>query len=124
MGYLKLETLEKQIEQLETLEKQIEQGEYDAFTDRIDASIDISLIEYGVIRNPETNETIFYQEYDQTIRKRSITIDDVITALNEAEPGFFDFIGTTKDDCITDIQTYKHIAYYIFSLNQYNGYFE
>ena len=37
----------------------IDNGEYDDYTDRVDVTMEISLFEYGIIRNPKTNECIF-----------------------------------------------------------------
>lgn len=102
-------------------------------TDRLDADFDISLHEYGIVRNPITNDTVFClnptddfppDNYEYQYSNFDITPDDVIEALNEAEPGFFSFIGS---DLKTELERIKQddtvLSYVIYSLNQYNGHF-
>lgn len=103
---------------------------YKGFTDTVDVDLDISLLEYGIARNPKTSETVFSRnthKEPETIKDADlfcdiITLDDVKEALNDQEKGFFDFIGS---DLKTELQFLDNsfLSHLIQSLNQYNGWF-
>ena len=76
------------------------------YTDKVDVNTQISLYEYGIIRNPKNGRTIFVvntNELNQTFPEDGpfkprfvvtyISLEDVVEALTEIENGFFDFIG-------------------------------
>lgn len=91
------------------------------YIDGSDIDLNISLFEYGSIRNPKTGDVLYYfnRHFDWT----TVTIDDVIEALNELNGGFFDFIGSTKEDELLNLDN-DHLIFIINSLNTYNGYFQ
>jgi len=111
----------------------IEDGDYDAYTDRVDVSIEISLLEYGIIRNPETNECIFcitrtseWEMEDDNksieLQHRDISIDDMKEYLEEwASDGFFSFIGSDKQKELDQLD--NNFAHLIQSITMYDGYF-
>ena len=107
-------------------------------TDRMDVSFEISLYEYGIVRNPLTNDTVFFLdtvdnyeisehgENDDTENMCSsfdISIDDVREALADAESGYFHFIGSDREREIKNLDN-NNLSLHIFSLNQYNGHFD
>ena len=107
-------------------------------TDTVDASIEISLHEYGLARNPKTHETVFCvnpsSEYengdvfqDMTVwefkyRYDEISLDDVIEALHDAGPGYFSFIGSDLETELSELDN-DFLSHHIMSLNMYNGHF-
>ena len=101
-------------------------------TDRMDVSFDISLHEYGIVRNPITNDTVFClnptddfpeDDYKYEYSNFNISIENVEEALEESEDGFFDYIGQNRIDIINELHN-SDLSHLIFSLNQYNGYFD
>jgi len=113
----------------ELLEK-IENGDYDEYEDRIDVTIEISLIEYGIIRNPEDGECLFYKDNPEPddddriqLYKYDVTIEDVQEYLeNDAEDGFFRFIGSDRNKEIENLDN-ENLAPIIHSINQWDGWF-
>ena len=105
----------------------------EVFTDRMDASIKISLYEYQIIRNPKTDKCVICTNthemdlVDETIKPKVrveyISFDDVHEALEEASEGYFNFIGSTKEKEL-ELLDNDHLTMSIFSLDQYNCYFE
>ena len=105
----------------------------EVFTDRMDASIKISLYEYQIIRNPKTDKSVICTNthemdlMDETIKPKVrveyISFDDVHEALEEASEGYFNFIGSTKEKELKLLDN-DYLTMSIFSLDQYNGYFE
>ena len=102
------------------------------YTDRVDCTLDISLHEYGLIRNPETTDTLFClnpvdnYEMEENFKYKydtlSISKKDVIEALIEIEEGYFSFIGS---DLATELESLDNdnLSHTISSLNMYNGKF-
>ncbi len=113
----------------ELLEK-IENGDYDEYEDRVDVTIEISLIEYGVIRNPEDNDTLFYKgnpepNDDDRIQlyRCDVSLDDVKEYLEDhATDGFFSFIGSSRNRELDNLDN-DNLAPTIQSINMYDGYF-
>jgi len=115
------------------IKRAIENGDYDAYTDRVDVTIEISLFEYGILRNPITNECLFCtpvidnweMEDDKEIQLKSVDVtkEDVIDYLiEENRSAFFKFIGSdmnTELDRLDD-NCFAHI---IQSINSYDGWF-
>ena len=105
----------------------------EVFTDRMDASIKISLYEYQIIRNPKTDKSVICTNThemdlaDETIKPKVrveyISFDDVHEALEEASEGYFNFIGSTKEKELKLLDN-DYLTMSIFSLDQYNCYFE
>jgi hypothetical protein len=102
------------------------------FTDKLDISSQISLYEYGVIRNPKTNKCVICTNWGDLnlpewtvkpkVRVVYIDLDEVEGALLDINDGFFDFIGSTRSKELKVLNN-ENLAYHIFSLNQWEGYF-
>jgi hypothetical protein len=108
------------------------------FTDRIDYNTKISLYEYKIIRNPKTDkcvictntyelDTSFGDMMDDSpkpkVRVEYISFDDVHEALEDVDDGYFDFIGSTRKKEL-ELLDNDYLTQHIFSINQYDGYFE
>jgi hypothetical protein len=109
--------------------KDIEDGKYDQYSDRVDVSIEISLCEYGILRNPETGETILClnptndfpdDDYDMVFRTINVTKEEVLEDLDDAEQGFFAFIGSKRADAKKALQN-DFLTGIVSSLNQWDG---
>lgn len=100
------------------------------FSDAVDVSPEISLFEYGIIRNPKTEETILtypsyvWEEMEKEIMFDSFTIslEEVKETLEEMEKGFFDFIGSYKEREIKNLNN-EYLTNMIQSIRDYNGTF-
>jgi len=100
------------------------------FTDGVDASIDISLFEYGLLRKPDDGTTIFYggDIYDadgppDQFAFSTLTFDDVYeTVRDDMEIGFFDMIGITKKELLGNLDN-DSLALTIQDINSYNGWY-
>ena len=103
------------------------------YTDRVDVDTQISLYEYGIIRNPKTGRTILcHNSYDLNITfpedgpfKPDLTveyfyIEDVEEALNDCPDGFFSFIGSDLQTELSMLDN-DNLAHTIQSLMQYGG---
>jgi hypothetical protein len=107
------------------------------YTDTIDVNLQISLYDYGVIRNPKNNRTIICRNFgdEEAINvifpeksfkpdliSMDISIEDVIEALTEIEQDFFDFIGYsgTRNHYILNLDK-SHLSSEINSLMMYGG---
>ena len=109
----------------------------EVFTDRMDASLRISLYEYKIIRNPKTDkcvictnthllDTSFGNVLDNTkpkVRVEYITFDDVYKALEDVSLGYFDYIGRSKTTVLAELDA-DYLTAHIFSLEQYCGWFK
>ena len=116
------------------LKQAIEDGNYDNYTDRVDVSIEISLLEYGILRDPETTECLFCQpltdnwemdEDDKSIILKScdVSIADVRDYLiDESSKGFFSYIGS---DLKIELERLDNnlLTHIIHSINSYDGWF-
>ena len=102
----------------------------DKYSDRTDVNIRVSLYEYGLIRNPNTDKVIVClnsgiehnKENKPIIRTSFISFDEVKEALEEASPGYFSFIGS---DLMTEPNQLRndYLSLTISSMNQYSGTF-
>lgn len=96
--------------------------EKEGYTDRLDVSMEISLFEYGIIRNPKTDKVIYYipeiKKYDWT----TITLEEVKEVLETATNGFYSFIGSTKETELNQLDN-NYLTNIIHSLNSYSGAF-
>jgi len=100
------------------------------FTDRVDYSLDISLFEYGIIRNPETGKTVLCSNYgeskpDYCVDFATIETADVIEAIKEMPDGFFSYIDSSREQELEQAEKWpKDHANIINSMNSYNGWFK
>jgi len=101
------------------------------YTDTMDVNFNISLHEYGIVRNPTTGDTVFclnpsdnyeMDEQEYNYNSNTISFDDVKDAINEASDGYFSYIGCEKHEAIERLNN-NFLTSDIFSLNQYNGHF-
>ena len=96
------------------------------YTDKVDTGTDISLFEYGIIRNPKTHDTIFGYSDNGEICNRfdsfPVSLEDVIAALERAEYGFYSFIDQSKEEVLKGLSN-EYLSDIIRSLNSYNGWF-
>lgn len=109
------------------------------YTDRVDATYEISLYEYGFVRNPDTNDVIVClnpsDDYEQSIGAElsdpenapqlvhtTITLEEVREYLNEIAGGFWSFIGADKEKYLQGLDN-SYLADAIFSVNQWDGTF-
>jgi hypothetical protein len=112
------------------IKQAIENGDYDVYTDRVDVTMEISLFEYGIIRNPETNECLFCTLYtneepedNQLVQLKScdVSVSDVRDYLiDESSKGFFTYIGS---DLKTELERLdnNNLAHIINTINAYDG---
>ena len=74
------------------------------FDDRTDATLEISLLEYGILRDSKTGYTIFVhpkvedsEDYNDYMYDWSeIDVAQVIDIINDISEGFFSFVGIEK----------------------------
>ena len=103
---------------------------YKGFTDGVDVSFEISLFEYGIIRNPKTCETVFCHNRhldpetlkDADLDCQIITIEEVKSILEEQTEGFFSFIGSDKETEINSLDN-NYLSGIISSIDSYDGSF-
>lgn len=107
------------------------------FTDKMDASTEISLYEYKIIRNPKTNKCVIctntyeldcsfgdiLNRVKPKIRVEYITFDDVKEALEEVNEGYFNFIGSKHREELKNLDN-EFLTLHIFSLDQWDGRFQ
>lgn len=106
------------------------------FTDKMDVSTKISLYEYKIIRNPKTDKCVIctntYEldcEFDgpplgkPKVRVEYIDFDEVKEALEEVVGGYFDFIGSTREEELKNLDN-NYLTYHVFSLDQWDGSFQ
>lgn len=93
-----------------------------------DVSADVSLGDYGFLWNPETNKAIstlpgyYWEDEDPKFHIDHITVDQVREALQEIEDGFFDFIGSNRENELDNLDK-NNVPYYVESIEQYSGLF-
>lgn len=112
----------------------IENGDYDNYTDRVDVSIEISLFEYGILRDPKTNNCILLrdktnnwemEENNKSIHliSNEVTLSDVKDYLKEdADDRFFSYIGSDLETELKRLDN-DNLAHIINSINQWDGWF-
>jgi len=89
----------------------------------IDANINESLFEYGVIRNPSNNHTIFCNGYEEDARFRhfEISVEDVMDDLEKyTDKGFYDTNGTSEEEYKKGINN-EYLVNAIRDLESYYG---
>lgn len=110
----------------------IENDEYDNYTDRVDVTIEISLFEYGILRDPKDDACIFCNflcneepDDDEEIQLNHtwVSLADVRGYLiDESSKGFFDYIGSDLETELERLDN-DHLAPIINSINSYDGWF-
>jgi len=111
----------------------IENGDYDNYTDRVDVSIEISLLEYGILRDPETNECLFCRMTDNwemtndddeiILKSCDVSVSDVRDYLiDQTSRGFFSYIGSDLQTELDRLDN-NYLAPIINSINSYDGWF-
>lgn len=115
----------------ESKKKRNESDEVDSiheeeFTDRVDANFDISLYDYGVVRNPKNNMTLIGRKpndeggySDYTVMY--ISFDDVKDVLEDMDDSFFRSIDEDKETVLKNLNN-ENLAQYIMDINFENGY--
>ena len=99
------------------------------FSDMSDASAEISFMEYGMIRNPKTDQVIYCTPVDADYKEimldwSIVSIEDVREYLEEdATDGFYSFIGSSKEKELNQLNN-NYLAGVIQGINQYDGYFQ
>ena len=103
-----------------------------SYDDKIDASPEISLFEYHILRESKTGKTLFW---NQTLKHEKIeksgyvsithiTLGNVISALKELDIDFFKFIDSTYEKELKRLEESPfNLSNIIYSINQYNGWF-
>ena len=103
-----------------------------SYDDRVDASPEISLFEYHVIRNSKTGKTLFWHptlenkkvEKSGYVSIAYISPEDVISAINSIDIDYFEFIGRNKSLVFKELsENAHHLSNFIQSINQWNGWF-
>lgn len=97
--------------------------EKNGFTDGVDINPEVSLFEYGILRNPKTEKTILVlTDGEQVfgIDYIEVSLNDVKTQLKNIEPKFFDFIGTPKETLLLNLAA-NYLASIISSLMAYHN---
>lgn len=98
------------------------------FTDMSDASAEISFLEYGMLRNPETNRVIYCKPVDDVYENivldwSIVDLDDVKEYLEDiATTGFYSFIGSDRKVELDRLNR-DYLSGIIEVINQYDGYF-
>lgn len=106
----------------------------DSYDDRVDVSPEISLFEYGILRQRRTGKTLFWHEnwdskknkIEQTgyIVVKYISEKDVKDAIACAKEDIFDFMGSSKYELLEELATHPNlVAHIIRYFNSWNGYF-
>ena len=114
------------------IKQAIENGDYDAYTDRVDVTMEISLFEYGIIRNPKDDSCIFCNffcneepddDHEIQLNHTWVSLANVKDYLiDESSKGFFSYIGS---DLKTELERLdnNNLAHIICSINAYDGWF-
>ena len=94
------------------------------YTDHVDASPDVSLLDYGMLRNPDNNHCIFYQQRSGKhglFEWTNIDVDDVKWQLkNYCEKPFFESHDMNLEDYLEDFGP-RYLALPIDDINGYYG---
>ncbi|MCK5615786.1 hypothetical protein KAR91_78710 [Candidatus Pacearchaeota archaeon] len=99
------------------------------FSDMSDASAEISFMDYGMLRNPKTNQVIYCMPVDADYKEimldwSIISIEDVKEYLKEdATDSFYSFVGSTKEQELKGLDN-NYLSSIIQAINQYDGNFQ
>ena len=117
---------QKQINELNKLvEYLVDKG----FTDMVDVSAEESFIEYGRLRNPDTDQVVYCMPGDGDFVEIAldwsiVDIDDVKEYLEEsATVDFYSCIGSTKEKELAGLNN-SYLSGMIHVMNMYSGYFQ
>ena len=98
-----------------------------SFDDRIDSSPEISLFEYGILRQSKTGKTLLWNKTleNEKVEKSGyvsithITLGDVISALKGMDIAFFKFIDSTHEKESKRLEESPfNLSNIIYSINQ------
>lgn len=92
-----------------------EYGHLSKFDDRIDRDFDISLFEYGIVRDPETGITLFWDEINMTLCAETIILDDVEFALDLTDHSYWKTQGLEREKSLEELDN-NYLAHHISSL--------
>ena len=97
------------------------------FTDGVDVSPEISLLEYGILRNPATNKVVFcvhLSDENYHFDTSTISYEDILEALEGISDKFYDMLGVSVEEYKGWLtKSPKHLSSLINDINMYNGYF-
>lgn len=109
----------------------LSRGRQEKFSDRMDASYQISLYEYGLIRNPKTDKVIYClnvvddvgcMKIKPIIKTMQISFEEVQECLADMPDCYFQFIGSDRQTEVAKLDN-EYLTHIISSADQYNGYF-
>jgi len=86
-----------------------------------DSSPEISLYEYGVVRNSYTDETFLYNKDTEEIHERIIGLEEVTFAIGNVDEDFFSHIEISRDCCNSLCDS--NLSEVIMYLNEYSRFF-
>ena len=98
------------------------------YTDTVDVSPEISLGDYGLMRNPRTGRVQYALPCDDkqttfVLDWTIVDLDDAKEFLENAPDGFFSFVGLSKEDYTANLDE-QYLSGLIQDANMYNGYFQ
>lgn len=106
----------------------------ESYDDRIDVNPEISLFEYGLLRQSKTGKTLFW--YSDELSKQTkieksgyivikhISEEEVRTAITDTEENAFKFFGSSKEVLLEELSKHPNLlAHIINDFNSWNGYF-
>jgi len=96
------------------------------YTDGVDVNPEISLTEYGILRNPQTGYVVYAREVGSggyCLDWSRVNLDNVRQELTDMTGGFFSFIGEEKAAAIARLDN-AYLANDISSMNDYNDLFD
>jgi len=100
------------------------------YDDRIDINSEVSLFEYGIIRQSKTGKTLLWHktlDHEKIEESGYITLEyiseqDVRDALKNIDKGYYDFIGSDRGKILSEINNDPgQLADIIHSISQWNG---
>jgi len=116
---------EKVLTEEEKREKLIELLEDKGYTDGTDVDTETALLEYGLIRNPKDDHVIYALVVGEEVKGFDtgwVSLNDVKEYLEEAEEGFYSFIGGSKEGELEYLSN-EHLSTIISDINGYDGWF-
>jgi hypothetical protein len=104
------------------------------FTDGLDASFEISLFEYGILYNPNSEYVIYTtpkseasegstDPSDYAFDYTRVSVGELREVLDDLDEGFFSFTGQSRD-LMNQMIDQAAVATVIHDVNSWNGYFK
>ena len=111
-------------------ERLLELLEAKGYTDTVDASLEISLYEYGIARNPKTGDVVYCQNPENwgddkippSFDWTSARVKEVKEEVKQLRDGFFEFVGTPKKEYLKWIRN-ANLSNVLQDVNGWNGLF-